>query len=233
MLIIGHRGASGEKPENTIAALRTGMEAGADMLEFDVRITRDKVPVLAHDFHLYKTHHKIDFIARHNFDELIKRTSGSDHPILPLEGALKECFGKVLLNIELKEYRAITPTLQVLKSYLKKKTDWELVMFSSFNPLILRKLRRRAPRASLALLHNHNPLNFMAWQIPLRLSGVGFHRLHTSGFALAVAKKLGLFTYAYTVNRADAAKLLAERGVDGIVTDFPTKLGRELEKFRD
>jgi glycerophosphoryl diester phosphodiesterase len=232
MLIIGHRGAGGEKPENTIAALRTGIESGADMLEFDIRVTRDNVPVLAHDFHMLRTNRKIDYIARHTLDELTKRTSGSDHPTVTLETALKETFGKILLNIEIKEYRSIIPMLDALKPYLKKKSDWELVVFSSFNPLILTKLRRKAPRASLAMIHYHNPLGFMAWQIPLRLSGAGFHRLHTSRFALAVAKKLGMFTYVYTVNRPDAAKLLAEQGVDGIVTDFPTKFVAEREKLK-
>ena len=232
MLVIGHRGAGGEKPENTVAALRTGLESGADMLEFDIRVTRDRIPVLAHDFHMLRTHKKIDYIARHTIDELMKRTGGSDHPMVTFETALKETFGKVLLNIEVKEYRSIIPMLDALKPYLKKKSDWELVIFSSFNPLILRKLRNKAPRASLAMIHYRNPLGFMAWQIPLRLSAVGFHRLHTSRFALAVAKKLGMFTYVYTVNRPEATKLFVERGVDGIVTDFPTKFVAERKKLK-
>jgi glycerophosphoryl diester phosphodiesterase len=233
MLIIGHRGARGEKPENTIASLRAGMESGADMLEFDIRVTRDRVPILSHDFHMLLKHKKLDYIGRHTLVELNKRTAGSDFPIVTLDATLKECFGKILLNIEIKEYRAIKPALEILKPYLKHKTDWELVVFSSFNPLILRKIRHQAPHASLALLHYINPLSFMAWQIPLRLSGVGFHRLHINAFALEVAKRLGLFTYAYTVNRPDAAKLLAERGVDGIVTDYPTKFVAERKKLKN
>lgn len=232
MLIIGHRGARGEKPENTIAALRAGMEGGADMLEFDIRLTRDKIPVLAHDSIMIRTHRKVNLIGQLTLDELQKRTAGSEYPVVTLEAALKETFGHILLNIEVKGYRAVGPVLDTLKPYLKKKADWELVLFSSFNPLLLRKIRRKAPRASLALLHHINPLDFMTWQIPLRLSAVGFHRLHVSSFALAVAKKLGLFTYAYTVNRPDAAKLLAERGLDGIVTDYPTKFVAEREKLK-
>lgn len=232
MLVIGHRGARGEKPENTIAGLRAGIESGAEMLELDIRVTRDYVPVLSHDFHMLSHHKKLDFIARHKLTELTKRTAGSAYPIVTLDTALKECFGKVLLNIELKEYRAIKPMLEVLKPYMKQKSDWELVVFSSFNPLLLRKIRHQAPQASLALLHYLNPLTFMAWHIPLRLSAVGFHRLHISAFSLAVAKKLGLFTYAYTVNRPDAAQYLVERGVDGIVTDYPTKFVAERERLK-
>ena len=223
MLVIGHRGAGGEKPENSIAAIRACITSGADMIEFDVRVTRDRIPVLGHDFHMYRTNRKIDFIARHTLTELTKRTAGSEHPTVTLDAALKETFGKILINIEVKEYRAITPVLDVLKQYLKKKSDWELVIFSSFNPLVLRKIRRRAPHASLAMLHYHNPLTFMAWQIPLRLSAVGFHRLHLSRFAIAVAKRLGVFTYVYTVNRPDSIQRLYQQGIDGFVTDYPTK----------
>jgi len=228
MLIIGHRGARGEKPENSVAALRAGIESGADILEFDIRVTRDGVPILAHDFLMYRTNRRIDFVGRHSLAELTKRTAGSDHPVMTLEAALKECLGKVLLNIEVKEYRAVTPIITLLKKYLKRKKDWDMVMFSSFNPLVLRKIRVKVRHASLALLHYRNPLYFVAWQIPLRLTAVGFHRLHLSEFGLKVAQKVGLVTYVYTVNRLGAAKILQEKGYDGVVTDYPSEFSKNL-----
>lgn len=48
-IIIAHRGASGEAPENTIASIRTAIEIGADFVEFDVRLCREGFPVLFHD----------------------------------------------------------------------------------------------------------------------------------------------------------------------------------------
>jgi len=230
MLIIGHRGARGEKPENSIAALRAGIASEADVIEIDVRVTRDRVPILAHDYHLYRSTHRFDFIARHTLAELTKRTAGSEHQIVTLDAALKEIFGKVIIVLDTKEYRAVTPVIAVLKKYAKRKKDWESVLFSSFNPLILRKIKTKVPHASLAMLHYRNPLNFIAWQIPLRLTAVGFHRLHLSNFGLKVAQKLGLFTYVYTVNRLGAAKILAEKGYDAVVTDYPTQFIKELHK---
>lgn len=230
MLVIAHRGARGEKPENSIAALRAGVSSGADLIEFDIRVTRDGIPILGHDFLMYRTHHKIDFIARHTLGELTKKTAGSEHQVVTLETALVECLGKLIILIDMKEYRSVTPTITVLKRHLKRKKDWDMVMFSSFNPLILRKIRTKVPPASLALLHHRNPLNFIAWQIPLRLTAVGFHRLHLSNFGLKVAQKLGLFSYVYTVNRLGAAKILEEKGYDGVVTDYPTQFVRDLQK---
>ena len=54
-LIIGHRGASADAPENTMAAFREAIAVGADGIEFDVRLTRDGVPVVIHDSTLRRT----------------------------------------------------------------------------------------------------------------------------------------------------------------------------------
>lgn len=228
MLVIGHRGSAGTQPENSIAGLREAIRVGADMIEVDVRITKDKRVVLAHDWHLFHTHRKFDFIRRHTLKELRKRTAGSQHPVVTIEQVMKECYGKILLNIELKERSAVQPLLETLQPYLKEDDDWDNILFSAFNPLILRALRKQAPPASLAMLHYRNPLNFMAWHRILNLSAVGFHRLYTSSLSLEVAKRLELFTYAYTVNRTDAAEKLLNRGIDGIVTDYPGKFVEKL-----
>lgn len=228
MLVIGHRGSAGTKPENSIAGLRETIRVGADMIEVDVRITKDKHVVLAHDWHMFHSHRKLDFIRRHTLSELKKRTAGSEHPVVTIEQVLKECYGKILLNIELKERGAVAPLLAALEPYLKEEDDWDNVLFSAFNPLILRALRKRAPLAALSMLHYRNPLNFMAWHRILGLSAVGFHRLYITTLSLEVAKRLELFTYAYTVNRADAAEKLINRGIDGIVTDYPGKFVEKL-----
>ena len=54
-LIIGHRGASAVAPENTMAAFREAIAAGCDGIEFDVRLTRDGIPVIIHDNTLRRT----------------------------------------------------------------------------------------------------------------------------------------------------------------------------------
>lgn len=229
MLIIGHRGSAGTKPQNTIASLREALRVGVDIVEFDVRLTRDRIPVLHHDFHMYHTHKKVDFIARHTLSELQKRTGGSEYPIVTLEQALNECFGKVIVNIEVKEVLAATRSLDVISGYIKKKSDWNQFVISSFKPLALLRIRKQAPLAKLAMLHNSRPLNFILWERQLRLTAVGFHRLHLNNFALEVASQLGMFTYVYTVNRPQAILQLQEKGLDGVVTDFPELIKRELE----
>ncbi|MBL8159381.1 glycerophosphodiester phosphodiesterase [Candidatus Saccharibacteria bacterium] len=221
MLVIGHRGARGLKPENTIASLRTGLDLGVDIIEFDVRLTKDKIPILSHDPLMLRIHHDPRFISMLTLSELQKRTGGGPSPIVTLEAALKECVGKVMINIEIKTAAAVPHALPLIEKYVKKKGDWEQFIFSSFSTRVLTRVRKAAPYAQLALLHRLNPLLFLQHYNKLNLVAVGFHRLHINSFVLALTKKLKLFTYVYTVNRPEAAIRLAERGVDAVVTDRP------------
>lgn len=230
MLIIGHRGSQGTAQENTVESLREAIEANADMIEFDVRLTRDRVPVLAHNLHLYGTQKReLVLLRRYTLEELQRRTKGGNHPLTTLDDAMNECFGKIYINIEIKEASAVGPTIDVIKRHAKKGKDWDSILISSFKPLALRAARRAAPHASLGMLHHRNPLGFLGWHRHLNLSAVGFHRLYVNPLALEIAKKLELFTYAYTVNRTEAAQKLTELGIDGVVTDYP----RQMRDHRD
>lgn len=228
MLVIGHRGAAGLAPENTLEALRAGMEAGADMLEFDVRLTKDKIPILVHDFHALRTHHNASIISRNTFADLQSRT---ETRLLKLSDVLDEFFGVILLNIELKGRGTGKVVAAMLnKKYVKKPGDWDNVLFSSFHGGELSSVRRASKAANLAMLHNENPFIFIAYQRRLQLAAVGFHRLYLNPFALEIAKRAGLFTYAYTINRTGGALVLAREGIDGVVTDRPDVILKDLEK---
>ena len=230
MLIIGHRGSKGTTPENTVDSLREAISVDADMIEFDVRLTRDGIPVLSHNLHLFGTRKReLALLRRYTLAELRERMTDSDGSLTTLEEAMQECFGKIFLNIEIKEVSAVIPTLQVIERYAKRKRDWDSILISSFKPLALLAIQRRAPYAALGMLHYRNPLAFIGWYRILNLSAVGFHRLYVNTIAIEAAKKIGLFSYAYTVNRRDAAQKLVDRGIDGIVTDYPAKM---LQQFR-
>src|ERR1044072_5476525 len=77
MLIIGHRGASAVAPENTIAAFREALAVGADGIEFDVRLTRDGVPVVIHDSTLRRTGGLPHRVADLAWEEISKVDVGS------------------------------------------------------------------------------------------------------------------------------------------------------------
>jgi len=132
------------------------------------------------------------------------------------------------MNIEIKELSSVQPTLIVVEQYAIRSDDWDSMLFSSFKPLALRAIRKRAPHAALGMLLDRNPLAFVGWHRMLRFDAIGFHRLHINEIALQIAKSFGLFTYAYTVNRPEAARHLEEKGIDGVVTDNPALLKKKL-----
>ena len=219
MLIIGHRGASGLAPENTLEALEAGVEAGADMLEFDVRLTKDNVLVLVHDFHTYRTHKKLTLIRRTTYAKLLDVTNGD---IVRLEEVLDRYFGNIMLNIELKSKGSGKELVKLLKKhYIADMDDWQKILISSFKTTELSAVRKLALHAQLALLHSENPFTFVAVDKLLKLSAVGFHKYYTNKLALEIAKKAGIFCYVYTVDNPISAKKYLPLGIEGIVTDRP------------
>lgn len=224
MLIIGHRGAAALAPENTIDALKKGYDVGADMLEFDVQLTRDGVPVVIHDSTLIRTH-RTGRIVRFSKHASLQKAADRGHSIATLDEVMELFFGKVILNLEIKNRGTATQIVDHINThYIKNDSDWHAILFSSFKASELRKVRRFSEHTQLALLHNRNPFAFMAFHRKLRLTAVGFHRLYINSLATGVAKQLGIFVYAYTVNRPKAAYLLAKQGVEGIVTDDPESM---------
>lgn len=229
MLIIGHRGAGGLAPENTMAALAAGVEVGADMLEIDVRLTKDGVPIVIHDSRLLRTHRLRESVAGLTYEELSMLTA--EQPIPTLAEVLDTYFGTILLNIELKARGSGQVVLQLLTSrYIKKSKHWDNVILSSFKGAELLSIRRQAPKANLAMLHNENPFLFVAYQRFVQFTAVGFHRLYLNRFALEIAKKAGLFVYVYTVDRPGALPSLEKQGVEGVVTNYPDKFHDALEQ---
>jgi glycerophosphoryl diester phosphodiesterase len=230
MLVIGHRGAAGLAPENTIEAFEAGVEAGADILEFDVRLTSDGIPVVIHDSTTLRTHKKRLTVSRMTFRELQQKTA--DKPIPALSEVFDKFFGSILLNIELKGKGTGTAVAELIATrYIKKQSDWDNVLFSSFKGREIAAVRKVSEKANLALLHDQNPFLFIAYERRLQLTAVGFHRLYVNRFALEIAKKLGLFIYVYTVDRPHAALILQRQGIDGIVTNHPDHILLEIDKI--
>lgn len=228
MLIIGHRGAAGLAPENSIDALQIGADVGADMLEFDVQVTRDKKLLVIHDSTLLRTHRK-SHVVRWSTHESIKDATAKGHKIATLDEVLDMFFGNILLNLEIKSRgtgKLVAKLLQ--EKYIHHPEDWQNIIISSFKPSELKAIRRIAPHAELALLHYRNPFVFMLYNRQLALTAVGFHRLYINSLVIEVAKQLDLFVYTYTVNRPDAARKLYHRGIHGVITDNPKLMRAKL-----
>jgi glycerophosphoryl diester phosphodiesterase len=247
--VIGHRGASGEQPENTLASFERAAAQGAVILESDVHITRDGALVLIHDDELERTTNGSGRVADHTLAELQRLDAGyrfspagtdgfpergRGHRIPLLEDILC-AFPTLRFNIEIKERSAelIAGTVELVRRLGREDT----VLLAAASDDAMADLRahlaetkvRTAVGASAcdvvaflraALAGTPPPPGPMALQVP---PGFGERALVTPQF-LAHAHAHGLVVHVWTINDPAEMERLIELGVDGVMSDFPGRL---------
>ncbi len=232
-LIWGHRGASAEAPENTMAAFELAARMGADGVELDVQRCGSGEVVVLHDESLGRTTGRAALIGETPWSVVrmldagarkAPRFAGARVPLLAevLAGT------KVLLNIELKSERANDRglTAEVLR-LIGDAAAAGRVLLSSFNPLCLARARALAPRIARALLFEE------AAPWPLRYAvaapALGVRALHPQASLATPAqvarwRRRGYSVGVWTVDDVDLASGLWSSGVSGIITNRPDRM---------
>jgi len=221
MIIIGHRGARGLAPENSLASFDKAIELHADFVEFDVRVTRDQNLVIIHDRHTKR----IAFIKQHIHKMTlaeVKALATRDGIAIPtLEEVLLHIRGRTKLNIEIKSIGTAQLLLDALEPFFKKKKyALDDIIISSSRLSELRAVQHENSRLRVALLQRRFPWRFL-FVTSVGLYGIGTRHTLLTPQIIRKAKSLGLFTYAYTVNKPAQARKLRTWGLDGICTDRP------------
>lgn len=139
-IVIAHRGVPAGAAENTIAAFTKAIEIGADMIEFDVRRTRDGELIVFHDAHVGAV--PVGDLTRQEME-----TAGSVRPPLLTE-VLNACSGRIRLDVELKEDGYVPEVMAVLKSALE---PGQLIV-TSFRPDVVAQVKGIFPEAETGLL---------------------------------------------------------------------------------
>lgn len=135
--VTGHRGAGILEPENTIRAIRKGIELGVDMVEIDVRITKDGKAAVIHDVTLDRTTNGRGKVSDFTLAELRKLDAGKGEKIPTLDEVISVIKGKVILHVELKDDSLEEQVVDAVKRGKAEKT----VVVISFNHERLRKAR--------------------------------------------------------------------------------------------
>lgn len=222
MLIIGHRGARGLAPENSLASFDKAIEYHVAYVEFDVRLTQDGELVVIHDRHTKRVAFAKQRIKNLTLKEIKALATRDGVPIPTFSEVLTHLRGKVKLNIEIKSRYSAHKVWTTLQPYLKRGDyTFEDIIFSSSRLGELKALRQLSSEIRLALLQRRFPLRFLFVPRTLKLYGVGTKHSLLTPWGIKLAKKRGLFTYAYTVNNPTRARQLASWGLDGVCTDRP------------
>lgn len=229
-LWIAHRGGGSSAPENTLAAIRCGAAAGFRMVEFDVMLSRDGVPVLIHDETLERTTDGRGQVCAHDSATLRALDAGSWHGpgfagerIPTLDEALDLLLALDLdANIEIKPARGFereTAEQVALRVAGRWPVGRRPPLLSSFDSCALEQARRTAPHLPRGLLFEQLPAD---WRERMaRHEAVSLHcdhrRLDESCLHGIVAAGVPLL--CYTVNDAARAAGLIAAGVSGLFTD--------------
>lgn len=238
-LNIGHRGARGLVPENTLAGFRVAVEAGVDGVEFDVQRTADGHLVVFHDDDLQRVCGVKGSVVTSSLAQLRELEAGSHfrpqfagEPIPTLDEVLDLLPADCFLNIEAKRFTLRSDGLEgLILEVIRHRNLYERCLVSSFDPLILWRLGRMDRRVALGLLYDPRlPWGLgRAWPRHfLRLAALHPHRKQVTAELIRYARQKGWQVNTWTVNELEEMRQMIGLGVDAIITDRPDLLGQVL-----
>lgn len=238
-LIIAHRGFSHRAPENTLAAYRLAIEAGAELAECDVYLSADRVPVLLHDKTLTRTTGLDKSVSELSLAELKKLDAGrwksaefAGERIPTLREALELVKGKLRFVIEIKPKGIEKEVLAAIRQAGATPDDVVIFCFDREVVETITKLDRRLTATWL--------IDEMPWQPDRRretlasaraagASIIGLPQARVDPSVVHLAHTMGLPVYVWTVNDPADMRYLARIGVDGIISDRPDMLRRVIQ----
>lgn len=238
--VIGHRGACGYAPENTIESIRTAAALGIEWIEFDVKLTADHVPMLFHDDMLERTSSGFGPFANAKLEDIRALDAGSWYAdgfagigIPTLEEALEVIIELGLaINMEIKPCPGReVETAEVALDILSRVWDEpERLIVSSFSEVSLEVAKDMAPEWARGYLIDEVPQNWREMVRHLQAATVNINGNRpetTQGFIEEIIDE-GYGILAYTVNDPAKARQLLGWGVDGVFTDLPDVLAKVL-----
>ena len=232
-LVIGHRGARSYRPENTLAAFELAADQGATWVELDVHLSRDRQPVVVHDFLLERTTDGHGRVDAYTLDELKRLDAGAwfgdayaGARIPTLDEALAWAGRRgVGVDIEIKSGPIVYAGIEdAVVAAVHAAAMADRVLVTSFDHAAVARVRRIAPDLATGVLYSARPVE--PWALAERAAaGVvlpQWQHVRAEDVRAVHARGLGYVTWA----TSDPAVLreLVRAGGDGIVTDHPDVL---------
>jgi glycerophosphoryl diester phosphodiesterase len=249
--VIGHRGAAGQAPENTLLSFQRAVQDGARFVELDVRGSRDGEVVIMHDATVRRTTNGRGQVSKLDLRELktldagyrFRGDEGESYPyrgqkiLIPTLAELFTALPDTRFIVEIKQARPSIVTRVIEEA--RRAGKEEAVLLATEEDRIMREIRRELSHAALPIATGFSygeVAAFIAWLAggrsePYAPPGQAFQiPCQYSGMTLvneqtvAAAHELGLELFVWTINdKAEMARLLS-LGVDGIITDYPARL---------
>jgi glycerophosphoryl diester phosphodiesterase len=237
VLVIAHRGASGNAPENTLAAFRKAVALGATFIETDLQLSRDARFVAIHDATVNRTTNGQGAVHDMTLTDLRKLDAGSwfgsefaGERIPTLEEILE--FSKkndVVFYLEIKPGAAWGGE-HALVGALRESGEIPRAVVISFDATIVLNLRKIEPTLMTGLLYDGQIENPLDKAVEIGARQVAVRGDLVTPALIAQAKKKDLQVVCWTVNHPAHMRMLAAAGVDGIMSDYPDRLVAAVRK---
>ncbi|MFP4097690.1 MAG: glycerophosphodiester phosphodiesterase family protein [Alphaproteobacteria bacterium] len=230
--IIGHRGAAGYAPENTLAAIHAAADLGIEWVELDVKLTKDCIPIIFHDDTLERTTNTSGNVADMTFSDIRELDCGSWYgesfigtKIPSLEEAIDTLIDRNLgFNMEIKpcpgrEKETAEAALDILSTIWD---DHDRLLISSFQHVSLETALDMATDWHRGLiLPKEWPENWQELAQYLQVSTININGNTTTREQVEDIFEINKLCLAYTINDAHKARHLQAWGIDGFFSDTP------------
>ncbi len=224
-LLVGHRGAVASEPENTLRSFAAGIKAGANAIEFDTRLTKDKRLVVFHDATLNRTTNGRGNIHDFTLKELQQLDAGKDEKIPTAEEALNFIIrkNKALALLEIKDKDSVPQVAEVVKS-LKVPGLSNKLIIHSFSATAVKKIKVLLPEIPTALIISnriHNLPGFFRLCKALKVKWIFSRGDITSKSFVDAAHHRKFKVEVWVVNAKAELEKFLKMGVEGIASDRP------------
>lgn len=238
--LIAHRGNSGPSPENTRLAIEQAIALDVDMVEVDVHLSRDGVPVLVHYPTLERTTNGNGRVHDHTVAELKQLDAGSwkgdrfaGEPILTLTEVLELARHRVPLNLDLKTLKAV----QAVITAVREMDMLDQVVITGCTRRCVKKIRAQEPTLmvllnlsqSMELLAQHGPAPlfrqaYLAQTRNAGAVGININHIYLNREFTTAVHQAGLSVWTWTVDDERRFQELLDLGVDSITTNWPERM---------
>jgi glycerophosphoryl diester phosphodiesterase len=233
-LIIAHRGYRAKYPENTLASFKAAVDAGVQMIELDVMLSKDRKVVVIHDATLERTTNGYGPVNCYKIKKLRALDTGSwFHPrfagerIPTLEEVLDHMRERTMINIEIKPsaYEAHRPADAIERQVIelvRRNSMQASVLISSFEWKILDRIAMMEDAPAVALLSRH-PADRNNLELCIRLKAFSWHPScrELRGEHVELMHESGIYVFPYHVESPEDYQKVMQMHVDGVITSDP------------
>jgi glycerophosphoryl diester phosphodiesterase len=231
MLCIGHRGARGHEPENTLLSIEEAIKMGVDWIEIDVHAVEGQAIVI-HDDSLDRTTNGHGKLADCTLSYIRRLDAGKKQRVPYLLEVMAMIDGRAGLNIEIKDPNVVPLVVDNIKVAVGSNIcGYDQFMVSSFNHAALCKIRELDSAIKTGALVGTRTTISPEHAARLAEFYIVDYTLVTPGL-VDRAEQAGLIVYAFTVNYSLDFILLDAMGVKGIITDYPDRLTEWIDRQR-